>query len=75
MLYAKGLYKKYLDDKAGFVAKYDEMLKNTALMNVEEVAATMGVDITKKDFWLSSLKFIEEDIDLFEKLLKETKMI
>jgi len=75
LLYAKGLYKKYLDDKAGFVAKYDEMLKNTALMNVEEVAATMGVDITKKDFWLSSLKFIEEDIDLFEKLLKETKMI
>ena len=75
LLYAKGLYKKYLDDKESFVAKYDEMLKNTALMNVEEVAATMGIDVTKKEFWLSSLKFIEEDIDLFEELLKETKMI
>ena len=75
LLYAKGLYKIYLDDKKGFVEKYDKMLAATATMNVEEVAATMGIDITKKDFWLSSLKFIEEDIDLFEKLLKETKLI
>ena len=75
LLYAKGLYKIYLEDKKGFVEKYDKMLAATATMKVEDVAATMGIDITKKDFWLSSLKFVEEDIDLFEKLLKDTNQI
>ncbi len=75
LLYAKGLYKEYLKDKDAFVKNYDEMLRKTGYMNVEDVAASMNIDITKKDFWLESLKFIEEDIDLFEKLLKETKLI
>ncbi len=75
LLYAKGLYKEYLKDKDTFVKNYDEMLRKTGYMNVEDVAASMNIDITKKDFWLESLKFIEEDIDLFEKLLKETKLI
>lgn len=75
LLYGKGLYKEYLKDKDAFVKNYDKMLKNTAMMSVEEVALTMNIDVTKKDFWIESLKFIEEDIDLFEKLLKETNMI
>ena len=75
LLYAKGLYKQYLKDKAGFVEKYDKMLMATGLMNVEEVALTMNIDITKKEFWIESLKFIEEEIDLFESLLKELKLV
>ena len=51
------------------------MLQNTALMSVEDVASSMGIDVTKKDFWKQSLEFIEEDIDLFESLLKECEMI
>lgn len=75
LLYGKGLYKQYLKDKDAFVKNYDKMLQNTAMMSVEEVALTMHIDVTKKDFWIESLKFIEEDIELFEQLLKETKMI
>ena len=75
LLYAKGLYKQYLKDKAGFVEKYDKMLMATGLMNVEEVALTMNIDITKKEFWIESLKFIEEEIDLFESLLKKLKLV
>lgn len=75
LLYGKGLYKEYLKDKETFVKNYDKMLQNTAMMSVEDVALTMNIDVTKKEFWIESLKFIEEDIDLFEKLLKETKMI
>ena len=75
LLYAKGLYKQYLKDKASFVEKYDKMLMATGLMNVEEVAKTMNIDITKKEFWIESLKFIEEEIDLFESLLKELKLV
>ena len=75
LLYGKGLYKQYIKNKEEFVKNYDQMLMNTGMMNVEDVAAAMNIDVTKKDFWIESLKFIEEDIDLFEQLLKETKMI
>ena len=75
LLYAKGLYKEYLKDKEQFVKNYDQMLMNTGCMCVEDVAKSMNIDITKKDFWLESLKFIEEDIDLFEELLKKTNNI
>jgi oligoendopeptidase F len=75
LLYAKGLYVEYLKDKEKFVRNYDQMLKNTALESVEEVAASMGIDVTKKAFWLESLKFIEEDITEFAIILKELKMV
>jgi oligoendopeptidase F len=75
LLYAKGLYKEYLKDKETFVKNYDQMLMNTGCMNVEDVAKCMNIDVTKKEFWLESLKFIEEDIDLFEELLKKTNNI
>lgn len=70
LLYAKGLYAKYMENKEEFVKKYDQMLKNTCIMDAEDVALSMGIDITKKDFWISSLKTIEEDIELFKELLK-----
>ena len=75
LLYGKGLYKEYLNNKEEFVKNYDQMLKNTALMNVEDVAKCMNIDVTKKEFWIESLKFIEEDIALFEELLKENNLI
>ena len=75
LLFGKGLYKQYLKDKDAFVKNYDQMLRNTGFMSVEDVAMSMNIDVTKKDFWIESLKFIEEDIDLFETLLKETKAI
>ena len=75
LLYGKGLYKQYLKDKETFVKNYDQMLRNTGMMSVEDVASAMNIDVTKKEFWIESLKFIEEDIDLFEKLLKETGKI
>ena len=75
LLYAKGLYKQYLSNKEEFVKHYDTMLENTGKMCVEDVTASMNIDVTKKDFWIGSLKFIEEDITLFEKLLKELHLI
>ena len=75
MLYARGLYAKYLENKSEFVKHYDEMLRNTCKMDVEDVALTMGIDLTKKEFWLSSLRQIEDDIKEFENLLKACKKI
>ena len=75
LLYGKGLYKQYLKNKESFVKAYDDMLASTSVMSVEDVAKKMNIDVTKKEFWIESLKFIEEDIDLFEELLKQTNRI
>ena len=70
LLYGKGLYKQYLKDKEGFVKKYDKMLMATGLMSVEEVALTMDIDITKKEFWCSALDSVVSMIDEFMELTK-----
>ena len=75
LLYGKGLYKQYLKDKEAFVKNYDKMLQATGYMSVEDVAKTMGIDVTNKEFWIESLKFIEEEIDLFEELLNKLKLV
>ena len=72
LLFALGLYRKYLDDNEKFVKAYDILLASTGKMSVEEVAALAGIDVTKKEFWASSLELIKEDITLFIKLTKKS---
>ncbi|MDR0831338.1 MAG: M3 family oligoendopeptidase [Bacillales bacterium] len=71
LLYGKGLYAQYQKDSVSFLKSYDEMLKLTTSATAEEVALSMNIDITKKDFWLSSLEVIKKDIDEVIKLFEE----
>jgi len=68
LLFAKGLYAKYLEDKNGFVQLYNKLLSSTGQMMVEDAAMIAGIDVTKKAFWVSSLELLKEDIELFLKL-------
>ena len=68
LLFAKGLYAIYLEDKSKFIDKYDLLLKETGKNTIENVAKFVGVDITDKKFWRNSLNLIKEDIDEFIKL-------
>jgi pepF/M3 family oligoendopeptidase len=65
LLFAKGLYSKYLEDKEEFIPKYDILLSSTGKNTAEDVAKIMDVDITKKEFWASSLELIKGDIEKF----------
>lgn len=69
-LFAKGLYVKYQQEPEGFVEKYQAMLKATTIGTVEDTAATMGVDVTTKEFWASALSEYEAMIDQFIELTK-----
>ncbi|MFA5692254.1 MAG: M3 family oligoendopeptidase [Acholeplasmataceae bacterium] len=71
LLFGKGLYAIYLKDKNKFLNDYDNLLKLTTKMDAEDVALKMGIDLTKKDFWLGSLKMIKKDIDLVTQLLSK----
>src|SRR5690554_6737202 len=72
LLFGKGLYAQYLKDKTSFIKNYDKLLELTTMADAEDVAASMGIDITQKSFWIDSLKMIEQNIDqvidLFQKL-------
>lgn len=65
LLFAKGLYAEYEKKGDEFLPEYSELLKNTTIMNVEEVALTAGIDVTKEEFWDSSLEIIVKMIEEF----------
>lgn len=68
LLFAKGLYAKYLEDREAFVGLYDKLLASTGKMNVEDVAKIADIDVTQKAFWVDSLNIIKKDIDRFLEL-------
>ncbi|MDY0023813.1 MAG: hypothetical protein RBR66_02680, partial [Candidatus Izemoplasmatales bacterium] len=70
LLFAKGLYSKYLMNKEEFLANYDKLLAATGKNTVEDVAMMMNIDVTKKDFWASSLELLKEDIEMFLNITK-----
>ncbi|WIF88071.2 M3 family oligoendopeptidase [Acholeplasma laidlawii] len=71
LLFGKGLYAQYLKDKPAFIKNYDKLLKLTTMADAEDVALSMGIDITEKSFWTDSLKMIEKNIDQVINLLKK----
>jgi oligoendopeptidase F len=70
LLFAKGLYAEYLNRGDEFVKAYDKLLAITGKNKIADVTKLMNIDIHSVDFWRSSLKTIEEDIEKFIELSK-----
>lgn len=70
LLFAKGIYAQFVEKGESFVPSVKMLLQSTGKMTVEDVAALVGIDVTKVDFWRSSLNVIKEDIDLFLEITK-----
>ena len=51
-----------------FAKDYDKLLSLTGKTLLKDLALPFGIDITKKDFWLQSLKTITDDIETFLKM-------
>ncbi|WP_448376441.1 M3 family oligoendopeptidase [Fervidobacterium sp.] len=66
MLFALGVYAKR--NEPGFFEMYKKLLASTGKGTAEEVAASVGIDITKKEFWKSSLNVIETAVEEFLKI-------
>ena len=69
-LFARGLYAKYESEGEAFVDTYKEMLRATAVMDIEDCAKIAGIDLTNKDFWCEGLKVIKKEIDEFCELVQ-----
>lgn len=70
LLFAKGLYAEYLKKGSSFAEDYDKILSLTGKMNLYDIAKLVNIDIHDIEFWRSSLKTIEEDINKFIELSK-----
>ena len=64
-LFALGLFARYLETGKAFAEKYDALLAATGKNNVADIGKLVDIDVTKKDFWVSSLKIIEKEIEEF----------
>lgn len=71
LLFAKGLYAEYLKKGSEFISEYENLLSITGKHNIADITKEVGIDIHNKEFWKSSLRTIEEDIDKFMELSKE----
>lgn len=69
-LFARGLYAKYKKEGSSFVPTYKEMLRATSVMDIEDCAKTVGVDLTDKEFWREGLRTIADEIEEFCELVK-----
>ncbi len=65
LLFSKGLYAQYLNEKERFVEKYDRLLKATGKNNIKDVAKMADVDISNPAFFRQSLELIKQDIQEF----------
>jgi pepF/M3 family oligoendopeptidase len=70
LLFAKGIYAEFKKQGKPFVSKVNLLLQKTGQMSVEDVASLVGIDLSTKEFWVSSLEVIKEEIDLFLELTK-----
>lgn len=70
LLFAKGIYAEFIKQGEPFVEKVNLLLRKTGQMSVEEVASLVGLDISSREFWNSSLEVIVKEIDLFLELTK-----
>lgn len=68
LLFSKGLYAKYLESGDDFVLEYDKLLNATGKNNIYNVAKMADIDVHDPEFFRSSLRLIEGDIDKFIEL-------
>lgn len=65
-LFSLGIYAQALEEGEGYEEKYIALLRDSASMNVEDLARKhLNTDLTKKDFWEKAVRLCINDIEEF----------
>lgn len=73
-LFSLSIYAKALTEGEGFEKKYIDLLKDTAVMSVEDLAMKhLGEDITKEDFWAKGVALCVKDVEEFLKIASKER--
>ena len=68
-LFSLSIYAKALEEGTGFEEKYMALLRDTAVMSVEDLAMKhLGEDITKQEFWAKGVALCVKDVEDFLEL-------
>ena len=70
-LFGAGVFSLYQQEGASFVPKYNKLLRSCGSAWVADVAASVGIDVRSVDFWRTSLKVYEREIEEFIALADE----
>src|SRR6185312_14491633 len=71
-LFSLSIYAKALEEGEGFEQKYMALLRDTAIMSVEDLAMKhLGEDITKQEFWAKGVALCVKDVEEFLKIASE----
>ena len=68
LLFGTGLYSIYKERGRPFVKDYEALLASTGEATPAELAKRFEIDLQKPDFWRSSLKVIEENVQRYVRL-------
>jgi oligoendopeptidase F len=65
-MFSSGIYAHAQKSGGNFAKEYDELLRDTGRMTVEDLASKhLGSDLTKPDFWRGAAELAVKDIELF----------
>lgn len=65
-MFSAGIYARAQQEGTAFADKYDDLLRDTGRMTVEELAQKhLGTDLTKPDFWQNAAQLVTDDIEQF----------
>ncbi|UQZ33323.1 oligoendopeptidase [Paenibacillus sp. PK3_47] len=65
-MFSTGLYRLALQEGPSFADKYDNLLRDTGVMTLEDlVSKHLGVDLSEADFWQGAADLIIADINEF----------
>ncbi|WP_151737186.1 M3 family oligoendopeptidase ['Paenibacillus yunnanensis' Narsing Rao et al. 2020] len=71
-MFSTGLYRLALQEGSSFAEKYDQLLRDTGVMTLEDlVQKHLGVDLGQPEFWQGAVKLIVKDIEEFLEMTKE----
>lgn len=71
-LFSLSIYAKALEEGTSYEDKYIALLRDTAVMTVEELAQKhLGEDITKETFWEKGIELCKKDVEEYLQLTAE----
>lgn len=68
-LFSLGLYARYLEEGAGFVQRYDQLLASTGMADVATLGHGFGIDVEDPAFWVQALQVADRRVKDYESLI------
>lgn len=70
-LFGLGVFKKYQEEGAAFLPKYNALLASCGSDTIPNVCASVGIDVRSADYWRSALEVLRAEVDEFIRITED----